>query len=288
MKFTKESIINSNSKIVNENLHDNEKKNSKSAVSLNTVPLEKKEINNSSSQSDSFISEYKYVILFVIISIVMIIIIYFIYKYFDNKNNQKTEDVPKEDIKLLDNKTNQKNEDVPKEDIKLLDKNVKDDNVKEYISNYIINEDEEEEVNKDEEKEVHKDEKKENIISPIIQNPIIQTPIIINKDLQLDSNICLENNIFVGELESENIDFLLNSLNEKDKDIYDISDLDDTDYIYESNGNKNDKVFSDISESSENGESSEFCEIDDSITIFNELENNDDDIKYFKKFTKNK
>jgi hypothetical protein len=280
MQFTKQSILNSNAK------NENQQPVSKSSGSENSVSLEKKEVLDvvQNQKSNSFLSDYKYIIFMVIISIVIIIIVYFIYKYFDNKNNPKTiESSPaKEEIKLL------------------VDKDKKDDNIKEYISNYIIK-DEEEDEDEDEDNMYDKEEynepnyKKEEVSEvynkkPIFNSPIIQKPTpIINTELVLDSNLVVDDNVFTsgidknikgGNLESENIDFLLNSLNNTDN-----NELNDYDADNDSDGDNN-IIINDDS---------------DDIPIFEELEDtekydsndeknnnggddDDDDLKYFKKF----
>ena len=143
MKFTKESILNSNIK----NTPESTISAAKEVIPQKQITLDKKEnLDNPQSQkSNSFLSDYNYIILIVIISIVIIIIAYLVYKYFDNKNNPKK-------IEVSPNK----------EEVKLLDRNVStpqvDKNVKEYISSYIITEEEDD----DEENESNENESNEN------------------------------------------------------------------------------------------------------------------------------
>lgn len=285
MQFTKQSILNSNAKT------ETQLPVGKSAGSENSVSLEKKEVLGvvQNQKSNSFLSDYKYIIFMVIISIVIIIIVYFIYKYFDNKNNpKKIESTPvKEEIKLL------------------VDKDKKDDNIKEYISNYIIkdgdddDDDEHNEIKEDEDNEL--EDKKEEIHEvyskkPIFNSPIIQKPTTIaNTELVLESNLVVDDNVSTyginknikgGNLESENIDFLLNSLNSTDNEKLDDYNADNDS---DSNNNSDDNIINDDSDDS------------DDIPIFEELEdtekydsnelkssnidvNDDDDLKYFKKF----
>lgn len=318
MKFTKESILNSNIKNTTESVISAERESipQKQLISDTKESLDRNvstyDIDNKQSQkSNSFLSDYKYIILIVIISIVIIIIAYLIYKYFDNKNNQKKIEVNtnKEEVKLLDNAVSTCG----------IDKGVKDDNVKEYISNYIINDDEnddgEEDTNNEEEdnEDINNEEEDsvENIIEEIEQNnveiiqtnyninrepintPIIQKPTsITNTVLSIDSNVMIDSQLSTYEinnnlnansdkniygmgnenLESENIDSFLNSLDgDNDSDSDDIPIFEDLGYESEnSNINEELKEF-------------DINKLDDIPT--NEVED-DDDLKYFKKFTK--
>jgi hypothetical protein len=85
MKFTKESILNSNIKNTTENIISTENE----VIPKKQLTFDKKEnLDNSQSQkSNSFLSDYKYIIMIAIISIVILIISYLVYKYFDNKKS---------------------------------------------------------------------------------------------------------------------------------------------------------------------------------------------------------
>lgn len=289
MQFTKESILNSHTKNASENTFT-DAKSAGSAIPVNSVDLEKKEsMDNSQVQkSSSFFSDYKYIIFMVIISIVIIIIVYFIYKYFDNKNNPKKieADPNKEETKLLDSGVS----------TNAIDKDIKD-----YISNYIIdeNDDEEEEKddtnvdNDDDKEEKYDDEKKNNIVGSKEPhfNPIIQKPTpVVNTELLLDSNvstIILDSNLDLNNrnLESDNIDFLLNSLNKKDTIDYDNynGDIDDSDVNGDNDSDSSIPIFGELEEEQEyeNYETKELKNSDsDDVNV------DDDDLKYFKKFAK--
>lgn len=137
MQFTKESIENTfekksvnGSNILSTNNERNVKKNNTVENEINNIP-----------KSSSFLSDYKYVILIVIIVIITIVIIYFIYRYYNNKNNKITygtnsEDGNKSKVDAIENDANQKTIESDPDTDKL-----KNDNVKSYISNYIIKED---------------------------------------------------------------------------------------------------------------------------------------------------
>lgn len=145
MQFTKESIENTfekksvnGSNILSSNNEINEKKNNIVENETNNIP-----------KSSSFLSDYKYIILIVIIVIITIVIIYFIYRYYNNKNNKITastnsEDGNKSKVDGIENNVNQKTIEDGTDTDKL-----KNDNVKSYISNYIIKEDIENDENDD-------------------------------------------------------------------------------------------------------------------------------------------
>ena len=292
MRFTKESILNSNIKNTTENALSTEKE----AVPQKQITFDKKENldNENSQKSNSFLSDYKYIILIVIISIVIIIIAYRVYKYFDNKNNQKKiEIVPnKEEVKLLDSQKSTCD----------IDKNIKDENVKEYISNYIINEDDDDDDDENNEESNIEEESNQDDVNitqsnkEIINTPIIQKPTAItNTNISIDSNIVLDDNLDTADkniyelsnenLESENIDSLLNSLDTINNYV-DVNE--DNDYNAD-NDNDNDSdsdnipIFEELGYESENSNTNEESNNKlDNIT----KDDVDDDLKYFKKFTK--
>ena len=283
MQFTKESILNSHTKNISENKFS-DSKSAGSMTPVNSVDLEKKESIDISQvqKSGSFFSDYKYIIFMVIISIVIIIIVYFIYKYFDNKNNpKKIESCPnKEETKLLDSSVS----------TNAIDKNVKD-----YISNYIINEDDDKEDDKEDDDNIMGS--KEPQFNPIIQKPIttINTELVLDSNVStygIDSNIVLDSKLDLNNrnLESDNIDFLLNSLNKKDTNTVDYDnyngDNDDSDINGDDDSDSSIPIFEELEEEQEheNYETKELKNNDSDDTNVND--NDDDDLKYFKKFAK--
>ncbi len=290
MQFTKESIQNSNVK----NITDN-----KLSISKSSPILEKKENLDieQSPKGNSFLSDYKYVILMIIISIIVIIIIYFIYKYFDTLNE-------KNNLKENNNLDIKGNDKLLTKDVK----DAKDENVKEYISNYIINDDENDNLEDDEE-DLKEDNTTNNIdVVDVISNvntpnenttiPIIVKPLyndsntktVLGGKLAIGINIPLSDNILNNKnvnLESENIDFLINSLNPKENtDILNKNTKEEYD-------SDNMAIFEELDNdtNSDNNDDSDDEDIKEiNKQILDKFDNNetedilDDDLKYFKKF----
>jgi hypothetical protein len=302
MKFTKESILNSNIKNTTKNIISTENE----VIPKKQLTFDKKEnLDNSQSQkSNSFLSDYKYIIMIVIISIVILIISYLVYKYFDNKNNPKKIEVSP-----------------TKEEVKLLNKSLKNEEVKEYISNYIINEDDEDDEDDEEDKETNIEEVTQTNTEEILQNnveeitqtnynmnrdtfntPIIQKPTSIsNTNLSIDTNIILDSNISArnidnnlnsdiygscnSNLESENIDSLLNSLNINTS----LCEIDNNENDNENDDSDTDNIpiFEELGYESENSNTNNELEEKSNIKLNNNsVDDVDDDLKYFKKFTK--
>ena len=307
MQFTKESIENTfeskNVDIVCKN--DDKLKNKEGS---NNIQLTNK-IEEVPVATASFFSEYKYVILIIVIVIITIAIIYFIYKYYSNKKEKE-----KELNKAIENTEVCKNEEEIKQNKE------KTENIKAYISNYIINEDEDEEVHavqedeevhavqqvhavqEDEEvhavqevQEVHAVQQVHEVQEVKVQevreynNNIINKPIIINTqniDIPHVDNIIDSLLLHKEYTKEENYDSLLNDI---DSDTQSNISYDNTDNNKDNNKdniNTYDNVFNSdvIKYESENENESESENI---IEVRNKNEVIDmDDIKYFQKFSK--
>ena len=303
MQFTKESIENTfeskNVDIICKN--DDKLKNKEGS---NNIQLTNK-IEEVPVATASFFSEYKYVILIIVIVIITIAIIYFIYKYYSNKKEKE-----KELNKAIENTEVCKNEEEIKQNKE------KTENIKAYISNYIINEDEDEEVHavqedeevhavqqvhavqEDEEvhavqevQEVHAVQQVHEVQEVKVQevreynNNIINKPIIINTqniDIPHVDNIIDSLLLHKEYTKEENYDSLLNDI---DSDTQSNISYDNTDNNKD-NINTYDNVFNSdvIKYESENENESESENI---IEVRNKNEVIDmDDIKYFQKFSK--
>lgn len=285
MQFTKESIKNSN-------LKDASETNTSVIKNKSIQVLENKDkpIIPQCPQGNSFLTDYKYVILMIIVSIIIIIIIYFIYKYFDNKsikdNKSTIKDEIKDEIKILSNEKD-----------KVLDTK-KNENVKEYIANYIIDDSNDVDDADDEssikviDNNIINNNEEELIKLPITSNiGTSYTPINVAEVVSIDTSLVFDSNINLGKeisnenLESENIEFLVNSINKKE--VVNLNNYTKNDgYHSDTNDSDNMNIFEeldDISETESNFESDIVNEI--KAVENDELDNDaDDDLKYFKKF----
>jgi len=281
MQFTKESIENTfeskNVDIVCKN--DNKLKNKEGS---NNIQLTNK-IEEVPVATASFFSEYKYVILIIVIVIITIAIIYFIYKYYSNKKEKE-----KELNKAIENTEVCKNEEEIKQNKE------KTENIKAYISNYIINEDEDEdeEVHAVQEvQEVHAVQQVHEVQEVKVQevreynNNIINKPIIINTqniDIPHVDNIIDSLLLHKEYTKEENYDSLLNDI---DSDTQSNISYDNTDNNKD-NINTYDNVFnSDVikyeSENENESKSENIIEVRNKNEVIAM-----DDIKYFQKFSK--
>ena len=262
MQFTKESIKNSNGKKLTE-----------TKTSKNVIPDKKENLDIlKCPKENSFLSDYKYVILMIIICVIIVISIYFIYKYFDNKNNKiENNNLP----------VNQDNKLVEKDE-----KGEKDNNVKKYIATYIM--EDEPEINEDE-PEINEDEPKNNEDDPIIckeinnlQNTdnsrlILDPKIILGKEFVKTDTIIILGNNENKNLESENIDNLINSLESKENNNMNV--FEELCTISENNDEINDDI-----EDNNNIDELDVISISENIDDDLNSDIDDDDLKYFKKF----
>ena len=194
MQFTKESI---------ESTIDNKTNNlliSKETKKI--IKSEETEINNMSEPKrgiTDFISDYKYVILTIVIVMIVIALIYFIYRYYNKKNK-------KEDIIEAANETLSIESDTKTK--------AKDDTIKAYLSSYIEDETEDETADEssDDIENINDDTKE---IKELLDDND-------NNNIIYKSNMPVYNTIII----SEPIDYNIQSNNLKNNiDTYDVDDI---------------------------------------------------------------
>ncbi len=233
---------------------------------------------NEPSKIGLFWSNYKYIILTIVIIILLGIIVYLIYRYF-KKNNKKNIEIISDE-----NKTDEKISEDTKQKIN------------EYVSNYIIDEEEsnDEELNDlDNKNELDNNEQESEIDSeqtiihttlPQQFNLVIQENIKVDPKLNVESNRfeelyeSVENNLELNEInniiENKNLD---NEVNESNLD----TELDKL--IKNSEKNADYEINSD-----KNSETNESLDLNHIIDEIEPSESNkSDNIDYFKKFIKN-
>jgi predicted negative regulator of RcsB-dependent stress response len=276
--------------------------------SLSSTNVKKLNDNNSTDNSDAvsdsgsttcsntepskigiFWTNYKYIILTIVIIILLGIIVYLIYRYFKNNKTKNIEN------KSDDNKPDEKISDETKQKIN------------EYVSNYIIDEEESSVSNEEELHELHeldninntdeldniKGESTELLVETeqnIIHKSLPQEfNLVIQENIKVDPKLNIDSNRFEELYESVENNLELNEINNIDnKNIENIneSNLDiELDKLIKNSKNNIDYEINSDKES----ETNESLDLNNIIEEIEPSEDNksDDNIDYFKKFIKN-
>lgn len=251
--------------------------------------------NSESSKIGIFWSNYKYIILTIVIIILVCIIVYLIYRYFKKNTTKKIENITNE----------QKSDEKISEDTK--------QKINEYVSNYIIDEDDETELNEEDEtdlnkyelnkEDLNKDELNKSNESKDESNDLLveteqniihtalpqQFNLVIQENIKVDPKLNHNSNRFeeLYETVESNLELNeINNINENREDIIDSSNLDNEldNLILNTKKNLDYEINSD--KQSETNESLDLNNIIDEIEP-SEDNKPDENINYFKKFIKN-
>ncbi len=186
----------------------------------------------------SFFNEYKYVILFIVITILVMLVIYLSYKHYNDK---------KIDIK-------------PDKQI-VVDKDDRD----RYLSEFIVDDD----------------------LESKLDNELIQeTDIIINKEIIVDKKIIVDEDKSFDQLSTENIEILLSKYNDGHAKRNDIITIEE--YNKQNSSDSGEIVESDNKKVDEESEEEPTEPEEENYDKLHGNESEEEDIGYFKRFSKNK
>ena len=285
MKFTvdsikgmpnKKSLSSTNIKNINNNTTDNSDSVSESGSTTCS--------SNEPSKIGLFWSNYKYIILTIVIIILLSIIVYLIYRYFKKNNKKNIENISDE------NKTDEKISEDTKQKIN------------EYVSNYIIDEEElnDEELNDLDNKNELDINEQDSIIDS--EQTIIHTTLpqqfnlVIQENIKVDPKLNVESNRFEELYESVENNLELNEINNiiENKNLEEVNldnEVNDSNLDNEldkliKNSEKNADYEINSDKNSETNESLDLNHIIDEIEP-SESNKSDNNIDYFKKFIKN-
>lgn len=284
MQFTKESIENS----IDKNNNNTSKNNKQISTKNNSDTISNKNTIEDHTPSMSIFYEYRYTILIIIIIIICVIIIYLVYRYYNKKEDKKN------DNELSNNK------DITNDDKGLAKQ--KSEKVKEYISTYIMddNEIEDNEIedndieNEDYNEEINNIEDTDNTYNNSeIENNNYKN---LNKYEVKQKNINKPTVIETQNIEISNIHHIVGSiLDFTEIDEENLVENENVEIIDENNeNNENEENYEDLLNDADDDEintnynsvfNSSIIKCDEDSNVSNE-NNKDDDLAYFQKFNK--